>query len=201
MQGIALAVRDIRQLSDSILLPEEAALLPANAAEKRRNQFSLGRAAARQALTDLGLPASPVLRGSSREPLWPDGIVGSITHCGPWAIAVAARRENAQSIGIDLEDSSRVVADEIVGVIANENEKIWIFAGDDSRSRLTMLFSAKESVFKAVYPLERRFFDFHAVELSWQPDENRFLARFPEGRSLEVGCQREANFIFTHARL
>ena len=198
--GCALAVRRQSQLDSSALLPEEASLLSGKAVQKRRTEFALGRAAAREALAGLGFPEPlPVLRGAGREPRWPEGVVGSITHCGELAIAVAAKQEGVKSIGIDLEDVERIT-EEIVDVVANAAERRWVFGGEDSKTRLAMLFSAKESVYKTIYPLEHRFFDFHAVELSWLPGPARFAGRI-EGYSLEVGCQLESNFVFTHAFL
>jgi enterobactin synthetase component D / holo-[acyl-carrier protein] synthase len=208
--GCALVVLDSSQLADCGLRPEEARVLPGNAAEKRKTEFSLGRAAARQALTELGFPEStPVLQGSRREPLWPEGIVGSITHCGFWAIAAVAKREQVKALGIDLEDVERVSEEEIASIVTNEAERRWVFGGEGSRLRMAMLFSAKESIYKTLYPLEHCFFDFHAVELTWLPERARFLGRlclplspdFREGYSIEVGCQLKSNFVFTHTFL
>jgi 4'-phosphopantetheinyl transferase EntD len=206
----ALAVRDSSQLPDSNLRPEEACLLPENAAEKRKSEFALGRAAARQALAELGFPEPPpVLRGAGREPLWPEGIVGSITHCGSCAIAVVAKREHVKAIGIDLEDVERVSPEEIARIVCNEPERRWVFGGENGQLRLAMLFSAKESIYKALYPLGRCFFDFHAVELNWLPERGLFRGRLrtalspelSEGYPIEVGCQLEGHFVFTHAFL
>jgi 4'-phosphopantetheinyl transferase EntD len=196
------------QLSE--LRSEEAFLLPANAAQKRKSEFALGRAAARRALAELGLRESgPVLRGEGRDPLWPEGFVGSITHCGSWAIAVVAKRENVKTVGIDLEDVDRVPTEEIAYLVCNEIERRWVFGGEDAQLRLAMLFSAKESIYKALYPLGRCFFDFHAAELVWIPERRLFLGRlcitlspeFREGYPIEVGCQMEGHFVFTHAFL
>ncbi len=202
----ALAVCDNSQPPVSKLRPEEASLLPENAAEKRKSEFALGRAAARQALAELGLrEPPPVLRGAGREPLWPEGIVGSITHCGSFAIAVVGKQEHVKALGIDLEDVERVSHDEIARFICNEREHRWVFDGDDGQLRLAMLFSAKESIYKALYPLEQRFFDFHAVTLTWLPERQQFVGtlspQFRERYPIEVGCQREGHFVFTHAFL
>ena len=158
--GCALVALDSSQLENSSLRPEEASLLPGNAAEKRKSEFVLGRAAAHRALAELGFAESPpVLRGAGREPLWPAGVVGSITHCSSRAIAVVAKTEKVQAIGIDLEDVDHF-PEEIADLVANEAERDWVLS-EDSRLRLAMLFSAKESIYKAFYPLEHRFFDFH----------------------------------------
>ena len=206
--GCALVVRNRTQLGD--LHPEDDSLLPENAAEKRKSEFALGRAAARQALAELGWSEPPpILRGAGREPLWPSGVVGSITHCGDWAIAAVAKCEDVKTLGIDLEDVNRVPHKEIATLVSSESERRWIFGGDDGQVRLAMLFSAKESIYKAFFPLAHRFLDFHDVELTWLPERDIFLGRLCtrlsselcDGYSIEAGCQLQENFVFTHAFL
>jgi 4'-phosphopantetheinyl transferase EntD len=202
----------IRQghLETSGLHPEEASLLRGNVAEKRRTEFALGRTAARQALRELGLGnPPPVLQKAGREPSWPQGIVGSITHCGSWALAAVARSKFLEGLGIDLEDVEAVPHQEIADLVCRAPEREWVFQGGDSRLKLAMLFSAKESAYKALHPLCRRFFDFHGVELTWSPQRGIFRGvlcvrlnrKFPKGYSFEVSCQRSANFVFTHVIL
>ena len=78
----ALSAADQRKPS---IHPEEERILSPRACPTKRNEFALGRAAVRHALLELGEDYVPVLRGGYGEPLWPDGILGSITHCWPWA--------------------------------------------------------------------------------------------------------------------
>src|SRR5262245_29080334 len=77
---------------------EEAALGPA--CEVRVREFTLGRLCARRALEALGHAPVPILRGPGREPLWPDGLVGSITHTRRYCAAVVAPRTRLVSVGI-----------------------------------------------------------------------------------------------------
>jgi 4'-phosphopantetheinyl transferase N-terminal domain len=65
----------------------------------------------------------PVLQGLGREPAWPQGIVGSITHCGPWAIAAVASSESIEALGIDLEDYRVVPHEEMADLICRDSEK------------------------------------------------------------------------------
>lgn len=190
------------------LHPEEASLLRGNVAKKRRNDFVLGRAAARLALIGAGIRnPSPVLQGSGREPVWPQKIVGSITHCGPWAIAAVANNKSVEAVGIDLEDAQDVPHGEIAGTVCNDSEREWVFASGDNQLKLAMIFSAKEAIYKALYPLCKKFFDFHAVELTWFPQSNQFRgillvdlsSTLPKGYRFKVGCQKRATFVFTHA--
>lgn len=189
---------------------EEAVLLRGNVAQKRVAEFTLGRTAARLALQELGLKnPPPVLQKAGREPSWPRGIVGSITHCGSWAMAAVARNKSLQGLGIDLEDVEAVPHEEIADLVCRAAEREWVFRGGDSRLKFAMLFSAKESVYKALYPLCREFFDFQAVELTWFPQRSLFRGQlcvnlnrmYRQGYAFEARCKQSANFVFTHVIL
>lgn len=186
--------------------PEETRILSPRATAKRRTEFLLGRAAASFALKQLGFDnPPPVLQGERREPLWPEGIVGSITHCGPWAIAAAARRSVALTIGIDLERVSGVHTD-LNNLICHPTELDWIGTDQAHSQRLAMIFSAKESTFKAFYPLCKRFIDFQEVRLMWRPGQQRFLGElrtnltpdFRQGYQFEVGCSCSGDILLTY---
>ncbi len=77
----------------------------------------------------------------------------------------------------------------------------------DNQLKLAMIFSAKEAIYKALYPLCKKFFDFHAVELTWFPQSNQFRgillvdlgSKWPKGYRFKVGCQKRATFVFAHA--
>ncbi|MGA9592604.1 MAG: 4'-phosphopantetheinyl transferase superfamily protein [Candidatus Acidiferrales bacterium] len=190
------------------LHPEEESLLSPKVSAKRRNGFILGRAAARLALRRAGCAYSPaILQGPDREPLWPAGFAGSITHCGEWAVAAVAAQRRVRAIGIDLEDVDAVQRGEIAETVCSEAELKWVADTKDSPQKLAMIFSAKESIYKALNPLCHRFFDFHDVELAWSPQRARFegtlrvdLERdFPAGFQIQAGCQTWQNLIFTHA--
>ena len=98
--AIAVEARD--DSADAALFPEEEALL-ASAIEKRRREFATGRMCAHSALQQLGYPAGAILRGSRGEPLWPEGVVGSITHCDGYRAAAVARSQEIVTLGIDAE--------------------------------------------------------------------------------------------------
>ena len=83
-------------------LPEEEPLI-ARSVAKRRNEFITVRYCARQALGELGLPPVPILKGDKGEPCWPDGVVGSLTHCEGFRGAVVGRSAEVRSVGIDAE--------------------------------------------------------------------------------------------------
>lgn len=84
------------------LFPQEEELV-AKAVDKRRQEFTTVRACARRALIALGVPAGPILRGLRGAPLWPDGTVGSMTHCAGYRAAVVGRATEVVTVGIDAE--------------------------------------------------------------------------------------------------
>ena len=83
-------------------LPEEEPLI-AKSVAKRRNEFITVRYCARQALGELGVPPVPILKGDKGEPCWPDGVVGSLTHCTGFRGAAVGRHGAVRSVGIDAE--------------------------------------------------------------------------------------------------
>ena len=83
-------------------LPEEEPLI-ARSVAKRRNEFITARHCARLALEELGLPPAPILKGEKGEPCWPDGVVGSLTHCEGYRGAAVGRHVTVRSVGIDAE--------------------------------------------------------------------------------------------------
>src|SRR3954470_4591458 len=83
-------------------LPEEEPLI-ARSVAKRRNEFITVRHCARIALDELGVPPVPILKGEKGEPCWPDGVVGSLTHCTGYRGAVVGRAGDVRSVGIDAE--------------------------------------------------------------------------------------------------
>jgi 4'-phosphopantetheinyl transferase EntD len=148
----------------------EAGMAPA-----RRAEFRTGRALARTALTRLGRPAVGIAAGPSREPVWPDGVVGSITHCrGRYAAAVASTAE-VEALGIDAEPDAPLPP-EVRAVVASPTELAAV-AAQGLPDRL--LFCAKEAVFKAWFPRERSWLDFLDVEVSVEVDvePGRFRVR------------------------
>jgi 4'-phosphopantetheinyl transferase EntD len=166
------------------LYPEEAAVV-ADAVESRQREFATVRNCARQALADLGLPPSPLLPDPRGAPRWPPGVVGSMTHCpGYRAAAVAtttapAATTTVVALGIDAEPNAPL-PEGVLDAVASAEERASVARllrehPDVRWDRL--LFSAKESVFKVWYPLNRHTpgFDEAAVHLS--PKDGRFTAQ------------------------
>src|SRR5437879_2652796 len=205
-ENLALAIASWQEQGNDRRHPEEVRLLAPGACRKRQLDWTVGRAAARLALQQLGLEdPPPVLRGDGGEPLWPAGISGSITHCDRWSIAVSAKCADSLAIGIDLESLERVREADIIHLICREPEIEWVSSDDDFHGRLGMVFSAKEALYKSLYPFCRRYIDFTEVELSWLPEQSRFHAKLlsaSDAISLplhpsEISCGRHKHLIFS----
>ncbi len=162
---------------DLHLWPEEEAGL-GQVASKRRREFTNGRACARIALRRLGLPAVAVPRGPNREPQWPAGIVGSIAHCEGYCAAATGYGSHFATIGIDAEINSALpegVLDEISSV--GEQRLIGRLASIDRGVAWDrLLFSAKESVYKAWYPITHTWLDFEDAQIEIDPNAPNFVA-------------------------
>ena len=156
--------------------PDESVAI-GHVAEGRYREFTTARDCAQRALTALGRPRAPVLRGPSREPLWPEGVVGSITHCVGYRAAALALRRDYLSIGIDVEPG-RVLPGGVVQTIASEAERLWMRSQPPTDVPWPLvLFSAKESVYKAWFPLTHRWLGFKDVAMTVDPPSGTFYAR------------------------
>lgn len=143
-------------------------LAPLEAASKRQAEYLAGRVCAHEALRlATGTPGMPAT-GADRAPLWPAGATGSITHGAGFAAALAAPREEWLGLGLDVERRlSPARADRLAGQILTPGElRSWSNLDEERRALLlTLTFSLKESLFKALYPLVQRRFYFHDAEL------------------------------------
>lgn len=110
----------------------------------RQPDFLLGRAALRLAITDACLSCGPV-GIDGRRPALPPGIVGSLSHSGGLAVAIAGPSVEFAALGVDLERVALPVA--AAHLVLGPGERAWV---DGDEGRLLAAFSAKEAVFKAV---------------------------------------------------
>lgn len=169
-----VAVASATRPTELPLYPEEEALL-GRAVDRRRADFATGRACARQALSQLSVEPGPIGRGSSREPLWPQGMCGSITHCeGYWAAAVA-RRSEVRSIGLDAEARKALRAD-VLERVTLATERDWMRTVESGMPWDVLFFSAKESVYKAWFPLAQRWLGFEDAVITFDPRGRSFRA-------------------------
>jgi 4'-phosphopantetheinyl transferase EntD len=158
------------------LVPEEEAAL-GRAVDSRRREFATGRSLARRALASLGVPHVAIPRGADREPIWPPAIAGSITHCAGYCAAAVARRDAIATLGIDAEIHDALPTG-VIRIVARDEEREWIDARrGDGLHWDRVLFSAKESVFKAWFPIARRWLGFADASVRFDPDRDAFCAR------------------------
>ncbi|HUQ55877.1 4'-phosphopantetheinyl transferase family protein [Lentzea sp.] len=166
---VAVERYDDEQPAD--LFPEEEALI-VNAVPKRRFEFSSVRACARDAMRRLGVEPVAILPGPKREPLWPEGVVGSLTHCAGYRAAALALSTDFRTIGIDAEPHAPA-PEGVLGAIAlpSEIDRMPGLAAEDPKicwDRL--LFSAKESTYKAWFPVTRRWLGFEDADITLAAD-------------------------------
>ncbi|HWH90015.1 MAG TPA: 4'-phosphopantetheinyl transferase superfamily protein [Pseudomonas sp.] len=138
---------------------------------KRQAEFLAGRICARAALQQLeGLNIVPPI-GEDRAPVWPAHICGSITHSTGRAAAIVANKQHWRGLGMDLENLlSHERAERLAGEILTPAELQRMTAGSQDQLALlvTLTFSVKESLFKALYPIvQQRFYFEHAEVLEW----------------------------------
>jgi enterobactin synthetase component D len=174
-------------------------LMIARSSPRRQAEFFFGRLAARIALSRCGVTGVDVWAGASREPVWPEQVAGSLTHCRGYAAAAVSRCSKRSAIGIDLEHLATGEALEALrAVVLDEEERRWIETFGASIGApwlVTLAFSAKESLYKAAFPTVGRFFGFESAKLAeWRPRENLLTLRvtenlapkLPLGRIVEV---------------
>ncbi|ROQ69471.1 4'-phosphopantetheinyl transferase EntD [Streptomyces sp. 840.1] len=157
--------------SADTLFPEETAQV-ARSTLARRAEFASVRGCARRAMARLGLAPVPILRGPRGAPLWPAGFVGSMTHCQGYRGAALASAREIRSLGIDAEPHVQLPSD-IRKLVASAEEDRWMSAQQPAGAIHwdRLLFSAKESVFKAWYPLTRLELDFNQAEIIFRRPE------------------------------
>ncbi len=176
-RGIEAGAARIR-LDIAPRFPIEAKAIAA-AVPSRRAEFLAGRELAREMLSRIGVAAVPIPVGHRRMPVWPDGIVGSIAHAGSMCVCAVAPRSRFVALGVDLEPDE-ALEDAVRPLICTPDE--LRNTADSLRmsctSPLRALFSAKESVFKALFPLTRTELEFHQVELRWDREHSSFTPTF-----------------------
>ena len=156
---------------DAVLFPDEEALI-ARAVAKRRREFITTRHCARIALARLGVPPTAIGSGGNREPLWPDGIVGSMTHCDGYRAAAVAKSGTVAGLGVDAEPHAPLPAG-VFDTIARPDEvpvQAELAAARPQVQWDRLLFSAKESVYKAWFPVARRWLGFEDASLEFTAD-------------------------------
>jgi 4'-phosphopantetheinyl transferase EntD len=172
--------------------------IPQGFSVKRREEFVAGRMCANEALRRFGLPLSQVGREASGAPIWPAGVLGSITHTNAIAAAVIAPASEFKAVGLDIEEVGAVDVN-LWPLLFSEPETLRLGeAAPFARTCLaTALFAAKEAFYKAQWPLTREWVDFLDVEVelsdrafSIRPLSSKAWTQYlhePEGRWIQSG--------------
>jgi 4'-phosphopantetheinyl transferase EntD len=182
-----------------------------SAGAKRRLEFAAGRHYARTALQAFGAELGPIAVSPDRCPIWPSGIVGSITHTDHYAAAALASTSEFHAIGIDLEHLVPLTSQMVDLVTTDTERQSWTKRAwrPELQNQLALLtFSAKEAAFKAYYPLRRRTLNFNDIQIHYSNHEDGFsisARKIPEDdpllRTIEGRFVVTEHFVATSALL
>ncbi|MFT6991247.1 MAG: 4'-phosphopantetheinyl transferase EntD [Paraglaciecola sp.] len=205
---------DAFTIEQALILPIPFPAQLMHAVKRRQAAYFAGRNCARYALLRLNAETTHVLKGEKQQPLWPNGqngqkLGGSITHSGNIALCIAAEQNNMSHLGIDIEQHmTEKVAKEIENTVINKVEKQRLTAVDlEFAEALTLIFSAKETIFKALFYDIGDYFSFDAAELLYL-DLDSCIARFsltttltsiwPQGSEIDIHFQRFSEHVLTY---
>ena len=200
---ISFCLLPIHSTSNQKLHPAEENYFSQLSSVSRKEHYRSGRICAGEVLSKLGARGQPVLRDSqTREPLWPEGISGAITHSGNWAAAAAGKTSDVSGIGIDLEDLERQVDSRISRHVCTPEEQKWLQeCGEEDflEQNLKIIFSAKESIFKAFFPYTRTYLHFHDARILME--QTFFQKSKPDSLSEKENISNPAKFEFEYLML
>lgn len=158
--------------------PDEEARI-VKAVDKRKREFRAGRHAARHALDQLNTnfdhSVTCILPGEKRQPLWPENIVGAITHSANQCYAAVALKSEIKSLGIDVEQAIPLQAN-LLKMICTQEEQNWLSTLSDGLYWAKLIFSAKESIYKTYFPLCETYLDFLEATLEIDRANQSFKA-------------------------
>lgn len=199
---IPFCLLPIHSTSNQKLHPAEENYFSQLSSVSRKEHYRSGRICAGEVLSKLGARGQPVLRDpQTREPLWPEGISGAITHSGNWAAAAAGKTSEVSGIGIDLEDLERQVDSRISRHVCIPEEQKWLQeCGEDFLEQyLKIIFSAKESIFKAFFPYSRTYLHFHDARILME--QTLFQKSKSDSLSEKENISNPAKFEFEYLML
>ena len=199
---ISFCLLPIHSTSNQKLHPAEENYFSQLSSVSRKEHYRSGRICAGEVLSKLGTRGQPVLRDpQTREPLWPEGISGAITHSGKWAAAAAGKTSDVLGIGIDLEDLERQVDSRISRHVCIPEEQKWLQeCGEDFlEQNLKIIFSAKESIFKAFFPYTRTYLHFHDARILME--QTFFQNSKPDSLSVKEKNSKPEKFEFVYLLL
>lgn len=152
---------------------------------KRCGEFAIGRYCARLALGHLGLPPKPILRDENGAPIWPEGILGSISHTRGLTVAIVVAEKLGKGVGVDAEYIRGRFPPDVFATIGTAREKDLISRHPEpTRDRLRYaIFSAKESVFKCLYGAFKERWPLEAIDIHVDAGLNSFTTSPVEPRA------------------
>ncbi len=156
--------------------PREESLI-SRAVEKRRREFIGARHCARIAMGKLGVEPAAVMRGERGAPLWPKGIVGSLTHCEGYRGAALGYSMQVRSVGIDAEPHGPL-PDGVLDAVSLEVERTWLAGAGNAIHWDRLLFCAKEATYKAWFPLTQRWLGFEDAHITFVADPAGTTGKF-----------------------
>lgn len=181
----AILPPDVVAVTDSELGLDEAAVLAslypveaeqiAGAVAGRRADFAWARACAREAMSRLGVQSGPIVRGGRGMPVWPPGVVGTLTHTDGLRAAALAPADRVRSVGLDVEPHE-ALADGVLEAVSLPEEAEWVRAMSSEIVSVhwdKLLFTAKEATYKAWFPLTRRWLGFEDAHITLVPAPHR----------------------------
>ena len=191
-----LLPREVRLRSMPIaanVLPAVERALVSRAVPKRQREFATGRVLARSLLHDLGVEVHAIGQSQDRTAIWPEGIVGSISHCDDLCVAAVGRKSDGiRSVGIDVE-SADPLPRELWEEVARDTEAANQVGNVVSHGiAMRRLFSAKEAFYKCVFPVIKQNLEFHDVEVNFSRRYERFSAMV---MTSTIDCIRDADSI------
>ncbi|MGC1506555.1 MAG: 4'-phosphopantetheinyl transferase superfamily protein [Sulfitobacter sp.] len=169
---VAVGVTDPRVPQPATLEGEAAHLVQALAS--RQQEFAAGRTAVRIAMAQLGMAPVAIPAAKDRAPVWPSGLRGSISHTKFLCAAVVANE--GPSLGLDIEQNTPLSSG-LLSTICSDAEQRHI-AGPDQLRLAKLVFSAKEAIYKAQYPLTKMLFGFDHIDIFFNLPARAFTATF-----------------------
>ena len=148
-----------------------------NAVPHRRLEFAAGRAAARAAMRAAGLAEAAIPMDDDRAPIWPSGMVGSITHAEDVALAAVASLDVVAGLGLDAEPDAPL-PDDVLSEICDGEECAWIAGQAQPLRWARLIFVAKEAAFKCQYPASKTIFGFDGMRIGIDVERGALTAAF-----------------------
>jgi len=172
-----------------------------NAVPKRQAEFLAGRYCLRRAELALNGQRSEIAVGSDRAPVWPPGLAGSLSHVEGYALAIVCASGGGRSIGIDVEVlSEQLEPAEVLNQVATARELDCLTRYLGAAQAFSLMFSAKEAIYKALYPSVRRYIEFSEVTCVDADHQQLVFQAKPSlnaDQRLRVSYAIEGNLVFT----